>query len=97
FAEANRREESLVPGGRNALLELFPLRIREHVRIEILDGELLAREWRRNRRKRLRRPDLLTRDLGLRRNRAFFNRPDRLPGHAIEDVQKSSLPGHCYG
>ena len=65
-------------------------------RIQIVDREFLAAERRRIGRKWLRRPRLLARDVGLRGHGPFLDRPDRLAGDAIEDVQKPRLAGHRH-
>ena len=94
FVEADRRERSVVSGLQDALPELLALLGRQDVRVQIVGGELLARERRRARRERLRGPQRFARHLGLLRHGTFLDRPDRLAGDAIEHVEIAGLAGH---
>ena len=60
---------------------------------QVVRGDSLARERRRQRRHRLRWRGAFTRDI-TRRHRAFDNRPDRLPCHAIEHIDPRRLRRH---
>ena len=89
-AEDRRRERR-----RLVLVVLQPLeRLRAQLRREVdqivRHLEVVARVGRRLGRERLRRRRLLARHVGLR-HRPLFDRPHRLAGHAIEDVEPRLL------
>ena len=90
-AERQRREESLVARFENDLAEALPLR-GVHVGVDVVRAEAQARERRRLGGKRLRGPRLLAGHIALG-NRPLFDGPERLAGHAVEDVEQSELGG----
>ena len=75
---------------RDPVLPHRPVLGREDVRVDLVLGERLLRKRRRIGRERLRRPRLLAGNVA-RRDGPLLDRPDRLAGHAIEDVEESGL------
>ena len=77
----------------NCFAELARLRPQRRREVDqIVLGQPLAIERRRLGRERLRRRGLFARHRRLR-HRPFLDRPHRLAGHAIEDVQEAVLLG----
>ena len=90
---------SVKPGGvnmpfvarlRDALLHRLVLLRRRQPRVHVVHREGLPHERRRLGRERLRRPRLLAGHVALR-HRPLFDRPQRLAGHAIEDIEEAGL------
>ena len=75
---------------RDAVAHRLVLLRRQQPRVHVVDRERLPDERRRLRRERLRRRRVLAGHVGLR-HRTLFNRPERLAGHAIEDVEEAGL------
>ena len=87
-ADGRRREDRSEPVARH---ELHRLRAKLRREVDqVVDRQSLPVVRRRLGRERLRRRVPLARRVALR-NRALFDRPDRLAGLAIEDIQKRLL------
>ena len=87
--EARRREQPLVAIRPQPRAQLV-LRLLRQVRVDVLLGERLLGKRRRLRRERLRGGRPLAGHVGLR-NRPLLDRPDRLAGLPIEDVEEPLL------
>src|SRR5690606_29989822 len=89
--QARRRVEALVARRSQDLADALLVFLRD-VRVDVVLGERLPCEWRRSRRERLSGRGLFTRRIRLRHG-TLLDRPERLAGLALEDVEKALLPG----
>ena len=94
--ERGRREDAFVARLRHTVAHFFQLLGLQQPWVDIVDGKRLPRERRRPAREGLRRPGLFAGHVTLR-HRPFFDRPQRLTRHTVEDVQKAGLAGVCHG
>ena len=86
---ADRREEALVPRREQRASERLGF-VGRQIRTDVVDAERLPSQTAAGCVGiRLRRPALLAGHVGLR-HRPFFDRPDRLAGHAVEHVEPRS-------
>src|ERR1700693_2882421 len=93
-SQARRRKQAFIARAQNGIAQLCTFLGIGDVGVNIVGSELLARERRGSRRKRLRGPRLLAWHIRFR-NGALLDGPDRLPRNAIEYKHEALLRGLC--
>ena len=91
-----RREQSFVDGRPHHLGPLLTLGVVREIRADVGYRERLPAEGRNDGGEGLGWPRLLAWNVGLR-HLSFFDRPQRLARHAVEDVEETRLPSHRDG